>query len=269
MRQTMRRTIRHKTQGLVLLIALIGLAAMTIAAGLLARSVFTGNLVTGNIALRQSVERTVAIGFEKAMDQLLAARKALEDRTDDHLEIAWSSAGFGTACASGQCWYSPTELYSQDSSLPSALAACSITSSGYATNVPMGIPTCTPIVNRSIEWFDATAFTPFNSDSDPNIPAGYSVRYIIDRQCASESSNDVNYPDSGSREPPRAANVKAVRKFCRIAEKHAYDPVQNYTGDKYPFDNSLNAIPQVYYRISVQVTGPRATTHFAQAVVLI
>jgi Tfp pilus assembly protein PilX len=57
---------RQRQQGVVLLIALIALVAMTLAAIGLVRSIDTGSLVAGNIGFRQSAVATADSGVEAA-----------------------------------------------------------------------------------------------------------------------------------------------------------------------------------------------------------
>jgi hypothetical protein len=71
------RCIRRREQGVVLMIALIVLVAMTLAALGMIRSLDTGTLVAGNIAFRQSAVATGDTGIEKARQWLIANANAL------------------------------------------------------------------------------------------------------------------------------------------------------------------------------------------------
>lgn len=62
-----RATSRRGQQGVVLVLALIVLAAMTLAGIGLMRSVFTGNRVAGNLAFQQSATHAADTGIETAI----------------------------------------------------------------------------------------------------------------------------------------------------------------------------------------------------------
>lgn len=63
---------RGREEGLVLIIALIVLVAMTLAAIGMVRSIDTGTLVAGNIAFRESAVATADTGVEKARQWLIS-----------------------------------------------------------------------------------------------------------------------------------------------------------------------------------------------------
>ena len=74
--------LRHarpqRERGVVLLIALIALVAMTLAAIGMVRSLDTGTLVSGNISFRQSAVNTGDSGIEKARTWLITNRSVLD-----------------------------------------------------------------------------------------------------------------------------------------------------------------------------------------------
>lgn len=70
--------MRSREGGLVLVIALIVLVAMTLAAIGMVRSLDTGTLVAGNIGFRQSAVATADSGVEAARAWLLANRNVLD-----------------------------------------------------------------------------------------------------------------------------------------------------------------------------------------------
>lgn len=71
--------MRSREEGLVLVIALIVLVAMTLAAIGMVRSLDTGTLVAGNIGFRQSAVATGDSGVEAARAWLLANRNVLDN----------------------------------------------------------------------------------------------------------------------------------------------------------------------------------------------
>lgn len=70
--------MRGREEGLVLVIALIVLVAMTLAAIGMVRSIDTGTLVAGNIGFRESAVATGDSGIEAARAWLLANRTSLD-----------------------------------------------------------------------------------------------------------------------------------------------------------------------------------------------
>lgn len=67
MLRTHRSRLRTDDRGIVLVVALIVLVAMTLGAIALVRSVYTGNLVAGNLAFQQSATHSADAGIETAI----------------------------------------------------------------------------------------------------------------------------------------------------------------------------------------------------------
>jgi len=74
-----RAPAKSRQQGVVLLIALIALVAMTLAALGLVRSIDTGTLVAGNIGFRQTAVASADAGVEAARTWLLTGGGGLSD----------------------------------------------------------------------------------------------------------------------------------------------------------------------------------------------
>jgi type IV pilus assembly protein PilX len=62
----------RRERGIVLLVSLVVLAAMTLAAISMMRSVITGNRVSGNLAFQQSATQSADVGIERAVAWLEA-----------------------------------------------------------------------------------------------------------------------------------------------------------------------------------------------------
>src|SRR5690242_5408269 len=73
------RPVRSAQQGVVLLVALIVLIAMTLAGIGIMRSIDTGTLVAGNIGFRQAAVATGDSGIEQARSWLIANRNSLDN----------------------------------------------------------------------------------------------------------------------------------------------------------------------------------------------
>lgn len=76
-------TLRRRQQGVVLLITLISLVAMTLAAIALIRSVDTGNVVAGNLAFKQSATLAGDTGTEAAVNWLRSRAGTSASFNDD------------------------------------------------------------------------------------------------------------------------------------------------------------------------------------------
>lgn len=69
-----RRPPHRKQQGVVLLVAIIALVALTLAALALTRSVYTSNVIAGNLAFQRSATHSAELGLEVAMQWLEASK---------------------------------------------------------------------------------------------------------------------------------------------------------------------------------------------------
>lgn len=95
---------RSKQSGVVLIIALIVLVAMTLAGIALMRSVDTNNLIAGNLAFQQAATRSGDAGVEAAIAFLAGASAAtLEADSSGNGYAANGSAGSHSPAA-GQSW---------------------------------------------------------------------------------------------------------------------------------------------------------------------
>src|SRR5450830_2196439 len=87
-----------KQRGVIMLIALITLVAMTLAAIALVRSVDTTNIIAGNLAFQQSATNSGDIGSEKAIQWLQSMNTGTTLRIDNLAQgyaATWdSSAGY-------------------------------------------------------------------------------------------------------------------------------------------------------------------------------
>jgi len=96
--------VKPRQQGVVLLIALIALVAMTLAALGLMRSIDTGTLVAGNIGFRQTAVASADAGVEAARTWLLSGGAGLTDNASmgyystrqDSLDITGNRTSGGT-----------------------------------------------------------------------------------------------------------------------------------------------------------------------------
>lgn len=109
-----RPMLRSKQSGVVLIIALIVLVAMTLAGVALMRSVDTNNLIAGNLAFQQAATRSGDAGVEAAIAFLAGASAAT---------LEADSAGNGYAANGSAGSHSPTAGQSWDAYWVATLAA--------------------------------------------------------------------------------------------------------------------------------------------------
>ncbi len=153
-----------KQSGIALIMALIALVAMSLTAMALIRSVDTGNIIAGNIALRQAALPAADIGFE-------AAFKSVQDMVTLAANQANAPAGCTTACS-----YYATTRDIEDPPGPDIPSTDIVVSSAPGVNPKV-----------PINW-DAVAAIPLPASFN-----GYTVKAVIDRLCsqAAFSSDDI------------------------------------------------------------------------------
>lgn len=139
---------RHQSRGIVLIMALIVLVAMTLGAVALVRSVYTSNVIAGNLAFQQSATHSADAGIEAAIVWL----------ENNNGQIASSTA---TACT--------------PNTLP--VLACNQTAYGYLAirQDPTGSESWSKF------WTDQLAANAKTLAADS---AGNTVSYVIQRMCS-------------------------------------------------------------------------------------
>ncbi len=192
---------RRRQGGVVLLIAMIMLVAMTLAGVALMRSVDTAVVVAGNVAFKESAIQSSDRGIQEAV-RWLAANAA-------GATLQNSNAGVG-----------------------------------YFSSRPFPEP----------NWFDAASWTQSValSGGAPDA-AGNVVRYIVHRMCTQ--------PDT----PYNGANA-GVANECGL-----YFPLTAAAGGGSMSVGSPQFVgtPQLYYRVTTRVEGPRNTLSVTQSSVLV
>lgn len=205
---------QHAQRGIVLLMALIVLVALTLAGLALTRSVYTSNIIAGNLAFQQAATHAADRGIEDA--------------------VAWLEANNGqttsataTACISAQS---------------STVLACDQADHGY-------------IAHRQDPSGESWASFWDNNFAGNNMAkslgaddAGNSVAYIIQRMCTLTGDAQATGNDCASS--PVASDSTCSGGSSCDAQKV-----------------NLASVSQVYYRITVKVTGPRNTQSYVQSMV--
>ena len=187
--------------GVALIMVLIMLAAMMIAGVALIRVVDSANMISGNFAFRQATLNIADLGVEAAVAELKEIRANS------------SEAPYPAGCTTF-CRYFPAR------------------SVGSTMLDPRGLPILGSV--------DGTATQVINwSGNDVNAaPFGYSVRYVIDRQCKVAPVTD------------------AVNQCINYAPQSG--------GSKKSGATVFSSSSVIYYRVSIQVSGPRNTQSHVQ-----
>jgi Tfp pilus assembly protein PilX len=187
--------------GVVLVIALIVLVAMTLAAVGMSRSIDTANIVAGNMGFKQATVQSSDLGVKAAYDWLVA-----------------NSGG--------------TTLQSTN---PGA---------GYFSSRPASEP----------NWFDSASWgSGVQINGGAADAAGNVVTYMIHRMCT--------LPDTAYN-----GSVAGVPNSCAMA----FPSGGASTGGSMQVGSvQFQGTPQVYYRITTRVDGPRDTVSVTQVSVLI
>jgi type IV pilus assembly protein PilX len=103
-RKTFARRGRARQQGLVLIVALIVLVAITIAGAAMMRSVDTSTLVSGNLAFQQAATHSADKGIEQALAMLRQKDVDGSLDTNDRTNGYFATRSSADNPASGQSW---------------------------------------------------------------------------------------------------------------------------------------------------------------------
>lgn len=205
---------RASQQGVVLLISLIVLVALTLGALALTRSVYTSNAIAGNIAFQQAATHSADTGIEDA--------------------IAWLENNTGKASSTTATPCSP--------GIGSTVLACDQTDRGYIAHRQ------DPTTGQSWAAFWSDNIQGHTKSMGVADNAGNTVDYIIQRMCSGAGDSQALTNDC-------TVTPKALGGTCASGSSCDSQKV------------NLEAPSQVYYRITVRVTGPRNTQSYVQAMV--
>lgn len=201
----MKNALKHppirRERGVVLLISLIVLVAMTLAGVALMRSVDTAVVVAGNVAFKETAIQVADRGTQEA--------------------AKWLSNNSGGAAL-------------------------------QATNPSMGYYSARPVVEP--DWFDINSWGQgvLVNGGTPDA-AGNVVRYIIHRMCTQ--------PDT-----PYNGDNAGVANECGL-----YYPLSSVAsgGSMQVGSPQFVGTPQLYYRVTTRVDGPRNTVSVIQSSLLV
>lgn len=232
--------IRHKQDGVVLLIALIAVVLLLVAGLATLRSVDTTTMVTGNLAFREGSVQASDRGIEVARGTLMSATSTGSFFYSNALygAIVENPVGSGTFVASN---------------IPGQ--TCSGTGmQGYFPvwdDSFIAIPGANGAFSSKVSRCNSTTPVSWGSDSIAvsGAPTGYSVNYIVHRMC--EHAGDYADPTTNCF----VVNTQAVTGNSQAGGGYG-DPISTATSSAAP-----------YYRVTVRVVGPRNSVAYVQALV--
>jgi hypothetical protein len=235
---------RARQQGIVLLIALIALVALSLSGIMLMRSVDTSNVVTGNFAFNEAATQMAEVGVAAA-ETLISGNlySNTNARQVNNCNAAGPSLPTATATAT-------------------ATLASPITNKGdvgKANNCPhfysIYFTDIDPVTNLPRN-FPAGGWSP--SISLPTMP-DYNVQYFVERMCTQETWKwDVSIAPAASAVAPVATGTNAWLPGAPTFKACLATPVFDMAGVPVPNKGRL------FYRITVQVNGPRNTRSVVQ-----
>jgi type IV pilus assembly protein PilX len=146
--------MKPRQQGVVLMMALIVLVVLTLAALALTRSVYTSNVIAGNLAFQQAATHSADAGVEAA--------------------ITWLENNHATASTAATC------------NKGSTLVACTQAASGYVARRQ------DPVAGQTWSdfWTNNLAANGFTL-AMPVDGAGNTVSYVIQRMCSAEGDSQA------------------------------------------------------------------------------
>jgi Tfp pilus assembly protein PilX len=219
------RPARFKQQGVVLLITLIMLVAMTLAAISMMRSVDTSNMVAGNLAFQVSS----LDGGDTGVEEALAFLTNLSQAQLGCMTPAAAAAAAAKAAALGNAFVAP--------------AACP---PGYKSfNEQTLEPTqwSPPGTSWNTYWAKMQQYPGVIPISLTSLPtaSGYSGAYVVEAMCATSG-----------------------RDSCTTFSQVANADVGTNAGCQNCPPSTKKAATAYYYRITVRIDGPRNSTSYVQ-----
>ena len=216
---------RRDQRGLSLIIVLIALLIISLAAVALLRSSDTSTLVTGNLAFQKSALAAGDAGTEAAITWLSAANAAAGTTFNDVAASGYFATtadvcdltGTRTpAAAADDVWWIPTD--------PDPGVGCSLAARTLAAGTA-------------------------------GVPAGYTVRYVINRVC--NIAGDPNSVVGAGGTPMSCSRLGAGTSEGSTRGGASYG------------NTPLTGESQQYYRITTRIDGPRNTVRYIQTLVVI
>ncbi len=209
-----------KQRGISLIVVLVALVIIGFAAVALLRSSDTSTLVAGNLAFKKTALAATDAGSEVAMNWLLA------NATGTTLRDDVDASGYYSSTADG----------------------CDLT----GTRTPGD-------ASDDVNWTgtdpgancNMNAFAPV---SPAGVPAGYTVRYVINRVCNAAGDPNAIFAEDGVT-PMLCSTTGAGQSEGSTRGGGSYG------------NTPLTGESQTYFRITTRVDGPRNTVRYTQVIV--
>ncbi len=242
--------LKAPQQGIVLLVALIALVALSLSGIVLMRGVDTSNIISGNFAFNEATTQMAEVGLNAAESEIKSNTYASANTVTNCNAAGPSLPGAGLPTLAAAA--APiTNLGS-----PGTSNGCPHFYSTYFTNID---PTTNLPFNFPINGWSAAIDIPnmpLNCHTDPLLSCDYTVQYFIERMCTRETMRwDINLAPVASQVIVAPNWSPGAPTFRACMATPIYDSVGN------PVPNT----GRLYYRITVQVNGPRQTRSLVQS----
>ncbi len=251
------KTLPKQQRGVVLLVALIALVALSLSGLALMRTVDTSNVVSGNFAFNEATTQMAEIGMTSA--QAFIAGHLYENQTArqfDNCNAAGPSKQANTVViAAGNATTVPNANYTNVN--PGEAMDCPFFYSEYfesinpVTNLPDNLPPG--------GWSPSVDVPNIPQGCQNNVPStcDFTAQYFIERMCTRETWKwDSSIAPAASAVAPNTVTpwVSGAPTFKACLATPIYDAAGIAIENK----------GRLYYRITVQVNGPRNTRSLVQ-----
>jgi Tfp pilus assembly protein PilX len=237
--------LKAPQQGIVLLVALIALVALSLSGIVLMRGVDTSNIISGNFAFNEATTQMAEVGVSAA-ERLIQSNPYSPANVMNNCNAAGPSLP-GATIATVAATTDPVNLIGN----PGKANGCPEFYSTYftnidpATNLPRNFP-----INGWSAAIDIPNM-PLNCQTNA-LSCDYTVQYFIERMCTKETWRwDVSLAPVASAPITWSPGAPTFRA-CMAT------PIYDSTGNASP------GVGRLYYRITVQVNGPRQTRSLVQ-----
>ncbi|MDD4962745.1 MAG: hypothetical protein PHI11_02370 [Gallionella sp.] len=232
--------LRAPQQGIVLLVALIALVALSLSGIVLMRGVDTSNIISGNFAFNEATTQMAEVGATDA-ENFVAGM--LYSNATARILFNCNSAGPSLANATTTTTATPANPITNMGN-PGTSQGCPHFYSTYFATID-------PITNLPPN-FPINGWSP--AISVPGL-AEYDVQYFIERMCTQDTWKwDVAIAPVASQVAVAPNWIPGAPTFRACMATPIYD-------------NAGKVVPgqgRLYYRVTVRVTGPRETTSLVQ-----
>ncbi len=246
----------RQQRGIVLLVAMIALVALSLSGIMLMRSIDTSNVVSGNFAFNEATTQMADVGM-RAAENMITTNAYNNDPSNSNCNAAGPSRP-GDVAATFPTGDAQTVPNAQWSNL----------NPGKAKH-----PNCPHFYSTYFTDIDPNTNLPRNFPADgwsspidvPNIPNGcqnnvpstcdYTAQYFVERMCTRETwrwDNSIAPALSAVNSTPAWTSGAPTFKACLAT------PIYDTAGVAIPNRGRL------YYRVTVQVNGPRNTRSLVQ-----